>query len=448
MPLLSHCVRISCQGKMSSSRKRSHEEGKAPAKNKKPKAIQLHYGLYNQGATCYLNSVLQVLFMTPELHDRLHSQSPITDQELGEVFKKIKVEKCGTENITESLGITNVHQQRDAAECLELILHKVSPNASEVFQGQLTYMTQCSKGHIINEETNPFWTLPLSLRNTHDATYNVERGFERTFETQSYTGDNMVYCNECEKKTEATSGCDMDTFPQILVLLLKRFEFDFNSMSDIKSDCCVDVPYTLQKKDKKYSLYGMVNHYGSLRGGHYTATLLSNEDKTWYEFNDDAVNKVEEQPFAKTRTYSSSSAYLLVYRESLKVEGKDQRGRTHDDKENRHVSQDQDRQIQISTDTKKPKDQTRHEKVSTFNSEDVLPQQKTDTNNVEIVMEDDLPNPKTLEVEEGETTKDKDRQPPSNRFFGIKRNHIFIALCAIASIVIVISVVLATTLKT
>lgn len=96
----------------------------------------------------------------------------------------------------------------------------------------------------------------------------------------------------------------------------------------------------------------------------------------------------------------------------------------------------------------------------------------------EIVMEDDLPNPKTsiVEVEEDETTKginisdpsfelhflksllqqihiyfifppDKDRQPPSNRFFGIKRNHIYIALGAIASIVIVISVVLATTLK-
>lgn len=280
---------------MSISRKRFHEEGKAPAKKPKGKedaAIQLHYGLYNQGATCYLNSVLQVLFMTPELHDRLDPNSWITDQELGEVFKKIKVENCGTEEITESLGITNVHQQCDAAECLELILHKVSPNASEVFQGQLIYMTKCSKGHIINEETNPFWTLPLSLRNTRDATYNVERGFERTFETKSYSRDNMVYCNECEKKTEATSGCDMDTFPQILVLLLKRFEFDFNTMSDIKSNCSVDVPYTLEKKDKKYSLYGMVNHYGSLRGGHYTATLLSNEDKTWYEFNDEAVNKV------------------------------------------------------------------------------------------------------------------------------------------------------------
>lgn len=32
-----------------------------------------------------------------------------------------------------------------------------------------------------------------------------EEGFEKVFQTVSYSGDNMVYCQECEKKTEATS---------------------------------------------------------------------------------------------------------------------------------------------------------------------------------------------------------------------------------------------------
>nr|XP_033465066.1 ubiquitin carboxyl-terminal hydrolase 47-like [Epinephelus lanceolatus] len=281
---------------MFSFRKRALDDVEAgAAEEKKLKVIRpqrLPHGLYNQGATCYLNSVLQVLFMTTEIHDRLDPKSQITDEELRNLFEELKKATCGTEKITEILAIENVHEQRDAVECLELILHEVSPQASEVFEGQLAYTTKCSDGHNINEETNPFWTLPLSLKDTHDdTTYSVENGFKRIFQLKSFSGDNMVYCNECEKKTDATCGCEMVTYPQILILLLKRFDFDYSTMSYFKTNRCVDVPRTLQRKNNKYELYGMVNHMGGLRGGHYTATILSNEDKTWYEFNDDHVSQ-------------------------------------------------------------------------------------------------------------------------------------------------------------
>ncbi|XP_042368650.1 ubiquitin carboxyl-terminal hydrolase 47-like [Plectropomus leopardus] len=260
-----------------------------------------YYGLRNQGATCYLNSVLQVLFMTPEIHDRLNEESQ-TDLQLRKIFAGLKKQTCGTEAFTEAFGITNVCQQGDAPGCLEMILHNISSKASEVLKGKMTYTTKCSKGHCINEETNPFLTLPLSLMT--DATCSVKDGFERIFQLTSFSGDSMVYCNECNNKTEATSRCEMVKFPQILTLLLKRFDFDYSSMSHVKSHCRVDVQHTLQMQNKEYELYGMVNHFGSLRGGHYTATILSNEDKAWYEFNDTEVNKVGEQPFAKNKSYT------------------------------------------------------------------------------------------------------------------------------------------------
>ncbi|XP_030287838.1 ubiquitin carboxyl-terminal hydrolase 7-like [Sparus aurata] len=90
-----------------------------------------HHGLYNQGATCYLNSVLQVLFTTTELHDRLDSQSQ-TDLQLRKIFEGLKETTCGTENIMATFGIKHVYEQRDAAECLKRILHQISPQASEV----------------------------------------------------------------------------------------------------------------------------------------------------------------------------------------------------------------------------------------------------------------------------------------------------------------------------
>ncbi|KAM6960386.1 ubiquitin carboxyl-terminal hydrolase 50-like [Tautogolabrus adspersus] len=169
-----------------------------------------------------------------------------------------------------------------------MILNKVSPQASQVFKGELKYSTTCSKGHNINTETNPFLTLPLSLKDDNNSTFNVVSGFDNLFLTKSFIGDNLVYCEQCEKKTEATSECEMLESPHILVLLLKRFDFDYNTMSHFKSHRC----------NKMYNLCGIVNHMGGLRGGHYTATILCEEDETWYECNDSDVSKLGEQPFA------------------------------------------------------------------------------------------------------------------------------------------------------
>lgn len=71
--------------------------------------------------------------------------------------------------------------------------------------------------------------------------------------------------------------------------------------------------YVITLKDNPepvlYDLYAVSNHFGSLNGGHYTATCLNHATDKWYYFNDSSVAPVDDN-----RMIISSAAYLLFYR--------------------------------------------------------------------------------------------------------------------------------------
>ncbi|XP_059932886.1 uncharacterized protein si:ch211-212k18.13 isoform X9 [Gadus macrocephalus] len=269
-------------------------------------------GLRNQGSTCYLNSVLQVLFMTKEFRDAVqsfcHSESSYIDAHLKDLFRQLKNGSPTTECIIFKLGIENVGQQQDAAQYFEKILSLASPKASQVFHGRLIHRTTCSCG-VSTVEHNSFWTLNLPINNAHNGVYNVEDGLKRFFSQSKLTGDNQVYCDECAVKADTTTECAVELYPKVLVLLLKRFEFSYYEMDYVKNDCPVDVPLDIEMaKGASYELYATVDHVGDLRGGHYTATIQSPDDG-WYDFNDSWVT-----PKNNFNPEWSQNGYLLFYR--------------------------------------------------------------------------------------------------------------------------------------
>ncbi|XP_061566161.1 uncharacterized protein LOC133420484 [Cololabis saira] len=99
------------------------------------------------------------------------------------------------------------------------------------------------------------------------------------------------------------------------MLLLKRFEFSYHQMSFVKNSCVVIVPRMLTiPENQTYEIYAFVEHFGSLRGGHYTATIKSQDEDRWYEFNDSTVTPLHKQMFQNHTTEKSNTAYLLFYR--------------------------------------------------------------------------------------------------------------------------------------
>ncbi|XP_029931590.1 ubiquitin carboxyl-terminal hydrolase 38 [Myripristis murdjan] len=125
------------------------------------------HGLQNQGSTCYLNCVLQVLFMTKDFREAVerlccenHNCENLNrvekfDFHLQRLFDELKTRKAYTNRITRELGINNVHEQRDAAEYLEKILSRTSPDASKIFCGQLRHRNTCHQCQTPVDEDGP-----------------------------------------------------------------------------------------------------------------------------------------------------------------------------------------------------------------------------------------------------------------------------------------------------
>uniref|UniRef100_A0A0E9WAB7 USP domain-containing protein n=1 Tax=Anguilla anguilla TaxID=7936 RepID=A0A0E9WAB7_ANGAN len=89
-------------------------------KNWKSKSgTQVYAGLRNQGSTCYLNTVLQILFMTDECRQAVMRLKVTVSKQLKKLFEDLErnVQASETRDIIHSLGINNVCRQERASEC-------------------------------------------------------------------------------------------------------------------------------------------------------------------------------------------------------------------------------------------------------------------------------------------------------------------------------------------
>ena len=62
------------------------------------------------------------------------------------------------------------------------------------------------------------------------------------------------------------------------------------------------------KNTYKYDLYGICNHSGGTRGGHYTS-FIKNANNKWYLFNDTNVTEILD-----LRKIKTPQAYCFFYR--------------------------------------------------------------------------------------------------------------------------------------
>ncbi|XP_060169981.1 ubiquitin C-terminal hydrolase 13-like isoform X3 [Lycium barbarum] len=328
-------------------------------------------GLKNQGATCYMNSLLQTLYHIPYFRKAVyHMPTTVNDMPsasiplaLQSLFYKLQYSdnSVATKELTKSFGwdTYDSFMQHDVQELNRVLCEKleekmkgtvVEGSIQQLFEGHHMNYIECINVDYKSTRKESYYDLQLDVKGCAD----VYASFDKYVEVERLEGDNKYHAEQYGLQ-DAKKGVLFIDFPPVLQLQLKRFEYDFSRDTMVKINDRYEFPLQLDldRENGKYlspdadrivrnlyTLHSVLVHSGGVHGGHYYAFIRPTLSDEWYKFDDERVTKedvkraLEEQyggeeeqlpqtnpgfnntPFKFTKY---SNAYMLVYiRESDK----------------------------------------------------------------------------------------------------------------------------------
>ena len=98
-----------------------------------------------------------------------------------------------------------------------------------------------------SEREETFMAISVQVKDKH----SVMESLQSFVEGEMLEGDNAYFCDKCEKKRDTLKRCTIKRLPNVLFIELKRFEFNFDTMSKIKLNDYCEFPMDLDMT--KYS---------------------------------------------------------------------------------------------------------------------------------------------------------------------------------------------------
>ena len=335
-----------------------------------------YIGLKNMTATCYLNSIIQQLYMIPQFRETILKISNSSKNnilyELQLLFSALKIYEFAYYDPRSFVVANKLNfcEQMDADEFYGTLIDKIENDIKKMYskipgQNPQSNSTKTPKDSRLenykykdifnyffgikvldelkfvdcgHKRYNEFFYNSIQLEikefnNIHDSLKNY-------FKTEIMDGDNKINCEECKVKMTCHKHLIFKSLPNILVIALKRFEFDYNTMLKYKLNKYFEFPYKLDMKDylienhkevnTEYELTGITIHYGVVDFGHYY-DIIKGPDNKWYKFNDISVTEfkeedipleafgdkgVSEEDSFKEKDKGKNNAYILIYKKN------------------------------------------------------------------------------------------------------------------------------------
>ena len=152
--------------------------------------------------------------------------------------------------------------------------------------------------HKIQQVINNFNYLNLNIIDSNSSPItDLGKCLENYIKDVQMDGENKIYCSKCKKNVKGISRTKIASFPEILVINLRRVDgnsyyyhyVDYPINLDLKN-----IIYGEPNKSTNYTLKSMIQHYGEDNGGHKIAICKNFTNNKWYKFSDANVDEISE----------------------------------------------------------------------------------------------------------------------------------------------------------
>ena len=182
---------------------------------------------------------------------------------------------------------------------------------SKIFEGLQSVQILCMGCKAVQVKHEIFSVMSLGLVKNETKLQNI---LIQNFQPEKFVGDNKLNCEKCNRKCDATKKSKVVHVPHVLVITLKRFEYDPKLKDFVK----IDKPVLYEESDftlpiqvcgvsVSMELFAVIVgspdqcQTGRISSGHYYS-IIRDDRGDWVVCNDDRTRKVDspvERPHAE-----------------------------------------------------------------------------------------------------------------------------------------------------